>query len=188
MKEFVNKRNPVLPLEYHIPDSEGHVMPDGKLYIYGSYDDREDVFCSEKYYVVSTPDMEHWSISDESLTGDQIPWFNDPDAPKYPGIDWSHPTPFIRKMLEQAASDGEDMKEKFEQQEEGEKPALLFAPDCIEKDGKDNAKKRKGSLYSKIQGYSNQADEHIQHTGKHYSCPGLSGIGKRHIPPGCKGE
>ena len=136
MKKFTNKRNPILPLEYHIPDSEGHVMPDGNLYIYGSYDDREDVYCSEKYYVVSTPDMEHWTISDESLTGDQIPWFNDPDAPKYPGIDWSHPTPFIRKMLEQAAADGEDMKEKFEKQEEEEKPALLFAPDCIEKDGK----------------------------------------------------
>ena len=43
-----NTRNPVLPLEYHIPDSEGHVMPDGSLYIYGSFDDREDVYCSEK--------------------------------------------------------------------------------------------------------------------------------------------
>ena len=68
MKKIINKRNPILPLEYHILDSEGHVMPDGKLYIYGSYDDREDVYCSEKYYVVSTPDMEHWTISDESLT------------------------------------------------------------------------------------------------------------------------
>lgn len=136
MKKFTNTRNPILPLEYHIPDSEGHVMPDGKLYIYGSYDDREDVYCSERYYVVSTPDMEHWTISEESFAGDQVPWFNDPDAPKYPGIDWSHPTPFIRKMLEQAAADGEDMKEKFEKQEEEEKPALLFAPDCIEKDGK----------------------------------------------------
>ena len=136
MKKFTNTRNPILPLEYHIPDSEGHVMPDGKLYIYGSYDDREDVYCSERYYVVSTPDMEHWTISEESFAGDQVPWFNDPDAPKYPGIDWSHPTPFIRKMLEQAAADGEDMKAKFEKQEEEEKPALLFAPDCIEKDGK----------------------------------------------------
>lgn len=33
MKKFTNTRNPILPLEYHIPDSEGHVMPDGKLYI-----------------------------------------------------------------------------------------------------------------------------------------------------------
>mgnify|MGYP004594852157 FL=1 len=28
MKEFNNRRNPILPLEYHVPDSEGHVMPD----------------------------------------------------------------------------------------------------------------------------------------------------------------
>lgn len=135
MREYKNMRNPILPLDIHIPDSEGHVMPDGKLYIYGSYDDREDIYCSEKYYVVSTPDMEHWTIHEESLNGSQIPWFNNPDAPKYPGIDWSNPTPFIRKMLEQAAADGTNMKEVFEK-EEGEKPALLFAPDCIERDGK----------------------------------------------------
>lgn len=136
MINYKNKRNPVLPLEYHIPDSEGHVMPDGKLYVYGSYDDREDVFCSEKYYVASTSDMEHWTIYDESLNGKDIPWFNDPDAPKYPGIDWSHPTPFIQKMLAQAAAGGDDMKEKFEKAEDEEKPPLLFAPDCVEKDGK----------------------------------------------------
>ncbi len=136
MKTCTNKRNPILPLEEHIPDSEAHVMPDGKLYVYGSYDNREDVYCSEEYHVVSTPDMEHWTIHDESLNGKDIPWFDNPDAPHYPGIDWSHPTPFIQKMLANMAADGEDMKEKFEKEEEGEKPALLFAPDCIYKDGK----------------------------------------------------
>ena len=110
MREFKNRRNPILPLEFHIPDSEAHVMPDGKLYLYGSFDDREDVYCSDRYRVVSTPDMEHWTIHDVSLTGQEIPWFNDPDAPKYQGIDWTHPTPFIRKMLENMAADGEDMK------------------------------------------------------------------------------
>ncbi len=135
MENYKNKRNPILPLEFHIPDSEAHVMPDGKLYIYGSYDDREDVYCSEKYHVVSTPDMENWTIHEESLNGKQIPWFNNPDAPKYPGIDWSHPTPFIQKMLSAMAENGEDMKEKFEKEEGGEKPALLFAPDCVEKNG-----------------------------------------------------
>lgn len=72
MEHFKNKRNPVLPLEYHVPDSEAHVMPDGKLYIYGSFDDREDVFCSEKYHVISTPDMENNSsvTSSDSLSGE----------------------------------------------------------------------------------------------------------------------
>lgn len=136
MEHFKNMRNPVLPLEYHVPDSEAHVMPDGKLYIYGSFDDREDVYCSEKYHVVSTPDMENWTIHDVSFTGRQVPWFNDPDAPKYPGIDWSRPTPFIQKMLAAAAENGEDMKEKFETEKEEERPALLFAPDCLERGGK----------------------------------------------------
>lgn len=138
MREFSNRRNPILPLEYHVPDSEGHVMPDGKLYVYGSFDDREDVYCSEKYHVVSTADMEHWTIHKESLNGNQIPWFNNPDAPKYPGIDWSHPTPFIQKMIQRDLENGVDMKAKFEEaeKEEKEKPALLFAPDCLERNGK----------------------------------------------------
>ena len=67
MKEYINRRNPVLPLKYHVPDSEGHVMPDGRLYIYGSYDDREDIYCSEKYHVVSTPDLEHWTVHEEAF-------------------------------------------------------------------------------------------------------------------------
>lgn len=138
MREFSNRRNPILPLEYHVPDSEGHVMPDGKLYVYGSFDDREDVYCSEKYHVVSTADMEHWIIHEESLNGNQIPWFNNPVAPKYPGIDWSHPTPFIQKMIQRDLENGVDMKAKFEEaeKEEKEKPALLFAPDCLERNGK----------------------------------------------------
>lgn len=136
MKEYINRRNPVLPLKYHVPDSEGHVMPDGRLYIYGSYDDREDIYCSEKYHVVSTPDLEHWTVHEEAFNGNQVPWFRDPDVSKYPGIDWSRPTPFIRKMLESIADDGDDMKEKFDQMEETEKPALLFAPDCTAKNGK----------------------------------------------------
>lgn len=138
MREFSNRRNPILPLEYHVPDSEGHVMADGKLYVYGSFDDRADVYCSKKYHVVSTADMEHWMIHEESLNGNQIPWFNNPDAPKYPGIDWSHPTPFIQKMIQRDLENGVDMKAKFEEaeKEEKEKPALLFAPDCLERNGK----------------------------------------------------
>ena len=135
MREFKNKRNPILPLDIHIPDSEGHVMPDGKLYLYGSFDDREDVYCSEKYHVVSTPDMEHWTVHDVSLSGQDIPWVNDPDVPKYPGIDWTNPTPFIRKMLEDMKSKEDNMKEAIEKAEKEQVP-FLYAPDCIYKDGK----------------------------------------------------
>lgn len=34
MKEFKDCRNPVLPVDLHIPDSEAHVMPDGRVYMY----------------------------------------------------------------------------------------------------------------------------------------------------------
>ena len=136
--KFKNSRNPILPPEYHIPDSEAHVMPDGNLYIYGSYDDRDDVYCSEIYRVLSTTDLEHWTLHEEALNGNFIPWFNDPDAPKYPGIDWSHPTPFIRKMIQRDIENGVDMKAKFEEEAKKNvvRPAILFAPDCIERNGK----------------------------------------------------
>lgn len=132
--KFNNTHNPILPLEYHIPDSEGHVMPDGRLYIYGSFDDRGDIYCSEKYHVVSTADMKEWTLHDISFEGKDVPWFGDPDAPKYPGIDWSCPTPFIREMLENMDMAGE--KEKFESKEDEVRPPLLFAPDCIFRNGK----------------------------------------------------
>lgn len=132
--EYKNTHNPILPLKHHIPDSEAHVMPDGTLYIYGSYDDREDVYCSEKYHVVSTKDMQNWMIHDTALRGGDIPWFNNPNAPKYPGIDWAHPTPFIQKLLANVKQDS--MMEQFAKQENEEKPPLLFAPDCICKNGK----------------------------------------------------
>lgn len=136
MKTIQNQRNPILPLDVHVPDSEAHVMPDGRLYVYGSYDLLEDVYCSEEYHVVSTPDMENWTVHDTSLEGRDVPWFNDPDAPKYPGIDWSHPTPFILKMIERDKENGVDMKAEFEKNADKPKPPLLFAPDCLERDGK----------------------------------------------------
>ncbi|MCC8044599.1 MAG: family 43 glycosylhydrolase [Clostridiales bacterium] len=144
MIEITNTRNPILPLAIHIPDSEGHVMSDGKLYLYGSYDDRETEYCSEKYYVVSTPDMEHWMIHGPSMDGKDVPWFNNPDAPKYSGdIDWMHPTPFLQKMIQrmidQALSEGKNLEDLVANAANADtacKPPMLFAPDCIEKDGK----------------------------------------------------
>ncbi|MDB8709942.1 hypothetical protein [Mediterraneibacter gnavus] len=112
MKKFKNKRNPILPVEFHISDSEAHVMPDGNLYLYGSFDNHESEFCSDKYHVISTPDMKKWTIHTESLSGQQILWFHDPDAPKYQGIDWTHPIPFIQKMIAMMMEAGDGEKNK----------------------------------------------------------------------------
>lgn len=46
MIDFKNTRNFILPINIHILDSETNVMPDGRLYIYGSFDDRTDPYCS----------------------------------------------------------------------------------------------------------------------------------------------
>lgn len=133
MKSFKNVRNPILPLNIHIPDSEAHVMSDGKLYIYGSYDDYSNLYCSERYHVISTADMENWNIYNNSFHGSMVPWFNNPDAPKYVSNDWGEPTEFVKKMQE--TTDEDDINFVLTQ-DLSILPPLLFAPDCIEKDGK----------------------------------------------------
>lgn len=132
--EYKNMRNPILPVNIHIPDGEAHVMPDGKLYLYGSFDDCENEYCSEKYHVISTADMENWTIHDVALQGQDIPWFHCPDAPKYQGIDWSDLTPFMKQIVEESKKNTDRKKE--EQTEENQERTFLYAPDCIYKDSR----------------------------------------------------
>lgn len=131
MREHENARNPVLPLDVHIPDSEAHVMPDGKLYLYGSYDDYETVYCSERYAVVSTTDMRHWSIYENAFLGEQVPWYPDSENPSYK-TEEEEPTEFDKKMQETTEEDDINF---VLSQDISSLPPLLFAPDCIEKDG-----------------------------------------------------
>lgn len=142
MEQFKNTHNPILPPDWHIPDGEAHVMPDGRLFIYGSFDDGEHVYCSSRYYAVSTPDMENWTIHDSSFDSSRISWADDPASPMYPGIDWEHPSPFIRKMIRENPEahpdliDGGEKESEPEEENDSRKEHLLYAPDCIEKDGK----------------------------------------------------
>ncbi len=56
--------NPILDKKYFIPDAEAHVMPDGKLYIYGSMDILGvDEYCSREYRVFScdNKELENWT-------------------------------------------------------------------------------------------------------------------------------
>lgn len=56
--------NPLLVRKFFIPDPEAHKMPDGRLYVYGSYDlpEQKDSFCSRQYRVFSCGDdkLEKW--------------------------------------------------------------------------------------------------------------------------------
>ncbi len=132
MREYENARNPVLPLDIHIPDSEAHVMPDGKLYLYGSYDDYGNMYCSEKYAVVSTADMRHWNIYENAFSGRQVLWFPDSKNPSYQ-TEEGEMTEFARRMQKTTAED--DINQVLSQ-DISKLPPLLFAPDCMEKDGK----------------------------------------------------
>lgn len=59
--------NPALPLDCFVPDSEAHVMPDGRLYVYGSWDIKDNnAYCSDRYHVFSTDDLIHWTDHGES--------------------------------------------------------------------------------------------------------------------------
>ena len=141
IETYHNQRNPILPLDVHIPDGEAHVMPNGRLYVYGSYDNMADQYCSEQYLVVSTEDMEHWKIHDISFDGKDVPWFYDPSAPKYVGIDKNNLSPFMLKLkaekeAKRTVQSSKEVEDSKESEKTKKKPALLYAPDAIHKDGK----------------------------------------------------
>ncbi len=55
--------NPLFDRKLFVPDGEAHVMPDGRLYVYGSIDHSgSKTYCGEYYHVVSTddPKLENW--------------------------------------------------------------------------------------------------------------------------------
>lgn len=67
--------NPILPREHFVPDGEARVMPDGRLYLYGSYDiSGKTGYCSDVLHVFSTDDMIHWTDHGVCFTSRDVPW------------------------------------------------------------------------------------------------------------------
>ena len=97
-------------------------MPDGRLYVYGSWDQQDDTYCSKQYRVFSTSDLREWTDHGISFSSAEVPWTG--KAPFYPSVDWSKPTPFMRKMTEEA-------KQKKNVKPPAYRPDMLFAPDAI---------------------------------------------------------
>lgn len=149
MKQFENCRNPVLPPSICIADGEAHVFSDG-LYVFGSWDQYADDYCSEEYCVVSTKDMKNWTVSDKSLDGREIPWLTDGKKDYYvTDMNPRDPAPFFKNMVEEIQrkmSGGagisldsipkEELPESIDFGQYVQNPHLLYAPDCIYKDGK----------------------------------------------------
>lgn len=72
---YISNQNPVFPSssQLYIPDPEPRVF-DGKLYVYGSLDEKKaSVWCSNRYHIVHTEDLIHWTDAGVSFHLDSIP-------------------------------------------------------------------------------------------------------------------
>ena len=72
--------NPILPRPFFIADGVAHVMPDGRLYLYGSTDiSGKKEYCGHEYHVFSTEDetLTNWTyhgISFKNTKKSRIYW------------------------------------------------------------------------------------------------------------------
>jgi len=61
--------NPILPMNYYIPDVEARQWNNKKIYLYGSKDiPGNDEYCSYDYQVFSSEDLIHWCRHDNVFT------------------------------------------------------------------------------------------------------------------------
>lgn len=65
-------KNPIMQVSEHVPDIEAHVMSDGRVYFYGSYDREEGTWCSDVYKVFSSKNMEDIRDHGESFHLSQL--------------------------------------------------------------------------------------------------------------------
>ena len=61
-------QNPIVPMGTYIADPSSRVMPDGRLYVYGSTDLTPDKYCSKEYHVLSTADLKQWTMHRNSFS------------------------------------------------------------------------------------------------------------------------
>jgi len=138
-------RNPVLPSEICIPDGEAHVYQN-RLYVYGSRDCEKETYCSEQYNVVSTDDMKNWTVHETALDGNGVPWIgkkNRKNQKNYPVVDMNlnNPTPMFQNLVNSLPKPIRwwlkiSHKSNLNLGKWMPNSQYLFAPDCIEKDGK----------------------------------------------------
>lgn len=59
--------NPISPPGLYIADPEVRLMPDGRIYVYGSRDEPGNAWCSRSYNVLSTSDLVRWDVEQISF-------------------------------------------------------------------------------------------------------------------------
>ena len=60
-------QNPISPMGVYIADPTSRVGQDGQLYIYGSLDLTPETYCSDRYHILSSPDLKEWTLHPNSL-------------------------------------------------------------------------------------------------------------------------
>ena len=63
----VAAQNPISPMGVYIADPTARVWQDGKLYIYGSTDSIPQSYCSKTYHVLSTDNLQEWTLHRKSF-------------------------------------------------------------------------------------------------------------------------
>jgi arabinoxylan arabinofuranohydrolase len=69
-------QNPIVPPGVYVADPSAHVWKDGKIYVYGSRDEKPDYYCSWRHDVLSSSDMKSWFITPNAFAskgaGDEV--------------------------------------------------------------------------------------------------------------------
>ena len=60
-------QNPITPPGMYIADPEGRQWADGRMYVYGSRDESVERYCSWNYHVLSSSDLIHWHVDENSF-------------------------------------------------------------------------------------------------------------------------
>lgn len=80
----IQAQNPISPAGVYIADPTGRIGMDGKMYIYGSLDDKTSDYCSTLYHVISSPDLLDWTLHKNTFSskgeGDEVPYSDLPMA------------------------------------------------------------------------------------------------------------
>lgn len=129
-----------IDIKSNIPDGEAHVMPDGKIYLYGSLDEHKRKWCSDKYKVIFSSDLEKWEESDVSFSIEDVPWAKEVHLPEFVNTAKSYEEipASISMFIPKAAKlipfkiFLKILKKNLISQQ---KNKLLYAPDCICKNG-----------------------------------------------------
>lgn len=56
-------QNPISPPGIYIADPSAHQWKDGKMYVYGSRDEKPEYYCSGSYNVLSSADLINWELT-----------------------------------------------------------------------------------------------------------------------------